>query len=208
MFRDRREAGRLIAAELTAYRGEKTVVLGILRGGVIVADEVALRLGANLDILLAQKLRTPGHSELAMGAVSEKGQVFLNQSVVNEIRIDPRYIQEEKERQMMEIKRRIGLYRRARPKIDLTGRTVVVIDDGVATGATTLAAIQAVTLEKPGKLVAAFPVGPEDTMEMLAEHADETVCLRTPPFFAAVGQFYVQFQQIEDEDVINVLERW
>ncbi len=204
-FRDRKEAGRLLADELSEYRGQKAVVLGIPRGGIIVAREIARALNAELDIVLAHKLRTPGHEELAMGSVAEDGKLFLNPEVVQELRIGDTYIQQEKVRQLAEIKRRTEMIRRARPKIPLAGRIVIVTDDGVATGATTQAALWAVRLEQPEKLIAAMPVGPEDTIRRLAEDVDEMLCLRAPPLFAAVGQFYQQFYPVGDEDVLKIL---
>jgi len=206
-FRDRAEAGALLAAELGQYRGDKAVVLGIPRGGMVVADELARALGAEVDIVLAHKLRTPGQAELAMGSVSEDGKLFLNMEVVQGLGIGEAYVQQEKERQMAEIARRTELFRQVRPKVDLAGRIVIVTDDGVATGATTQAALWAVRLEKPARLVAALPVGPEDTIARLAEDVDEMVCLRTPPFFSAVGQFYERFEPVDDEDVLKILKQ-
>ena len=205
-FRDRREAGIQLAAEIGAYRGKSAVVLGVPRGGMVVAAELARALNAELDIVLAHKLRTPGQAELAMGSVSEDGKLFLNLEIVQALNIGEDYIQQEKERQMAEIGRRTGLFRRVRPKVDLAGRIVIVTDDGVATGATTQAALWAVRLEKPARLVAAIPVGPEETIARLADDVDEMVCLRTPPFFSAVGQFYASFDPVDDEDVLALLE--
>lgn len=204
-FVDREEAGRLLADELSEYRGKKAIVLGIPRGGIIVAHEIARKLDAEVDIVLAHKLRTPGHEELAMGSVSEDGKLFLNRDVVGELGIGETYIQQEKAQQLTEIGRRTALFRGARPKIPLKGRIVIVTDDGVATGATTQAALWAVRLEQPEKLIAAVPVGPEDTIRILAKDVDEMLCLRTPPFFAAVGQFYQQFYPVDDEDVVKIL---
>lgn len=205
-FRDRKEAGRLLARHLGDYRGQKTVVLGIPRGGIIVAQELAHTLQADMDIVLAHKLRTPGHLELAMGSVSEDGKLFLNEEVVQELGIGQVYIQQEKARQLAEIRRRTEIFRRGRPGVPLAGRTVIVTDDGVATGATTQAALWAVKMEKPEKLIAAFPVGPEDTITRLAKDVDEMICLRTPPMFAAVGQFYIHFGPVEDEEVLEILK--
>lgn len=202
---DREEAGRLLAEELSEYRGRKAVVLGIPRGGIIVAREIAHALDAELDIVLTHKLRTPGHEELAMGSVTEDGKLFLNQKIVQELRIGDTYIQQEKTRQLAEIKRRTEMIRHIQPKIPLKGRIVIVTDDGVATGATTQAALWAVRTEQPEKLIAAMPVGPEETIRSLAEDVDEMLCLRTPPLFAAVGQFYRQFYQVEDEDMLEIL---
>lgn len=205
-FIDRREAGKLLAEELSSYRGQKAVVLGIPRGGIIVAQELALALEADMDIVLAHKLRTPGYTELAMGSVTEDGKLFLNEEVVRTLGVAEAYIQQEKARQMAEIRRRTELFRHGRPKVPLAGRTVVVTDDGVATGATTQAALWAVRLEKPEKLIVALPVGPEDTIKRLVEDVDEMICLRTPPLFAAVGQFYVRFEPVEDEEVLEILK--
>ncbi len=206
LFKDRQEAGELLARELAEFQGRRVVVLGIPRGGIIVARELARRLQADLDIVLAHKLRTPGQTELAMGSVSEDGRLFLNEEIVREMGIGEAYIQQEKARQMAEIRRRTDLFRRVSPKVPLAGRTVIITDDGVATGATTQAAFWAVRLEKPEKLIAALPVGPEDTISRLAEDVDEMICLRTPPFFAAVGQFYRRFEPVEDEEVLKILE--
>ncbi len=204
-FANREEAGKLLAVELGRYAAQKAVVLGVPRGGIVVAREIAAALNADLDIVLAHKLRTPGHEELAMGSVSEDGKVFLNQDVVGELGVDEAYIEQEKARQMAEIKRRIALFRQVRPKVQLKGRTVIITDDGVATGATTQAAFWAIRSEGPKKLIAAIPVGPAETISRLAGDVDEMLCLRTPPFFAAVGQFYQQFHAVEDEDVLQIL---
>jgi putative phosphoribosyl transferase len=205
-FRDRREAGRLLAAEMGAYRGRSAVVLGVPRGGMVVAAKLAQAIEAEMDIVLAHKLRTPGQAELALGSVSEDGKLFLNLDVIQTLNIGEDYIQEEKARQMDEIGRRTGLFRQVRQKVRLAGRTVIVTDDGVATGATTQAALWAVRLEKPARLVAAIPVGPEETIVRLADDVDEMVCLRTPPFFAAVGQFYASFDPVDDDDVLKLLK--
>jgi putative phosphoribosyl transferase len=205
-FADRREAGRLLAQQLSDYRSRKAVVLGIPRGGIIVAQELAHALEADMDIVLAHKLRTPGRAELAMGSVAEDGKLFLNEEVVSELGIDKTYVQQERARQMAEIKRRTELFRYSHPKVRLAGRIVIVTDDGVATGATTQAALRAVRLERPEKLIAALPVGPEDTIVRLSEDVDEMICLRAPPFFSAVGQFYVRFEPVEDEEVLAILK--
>lgn len=204
-FRDRQEAGQLLGRELNNLRGQKAVVLGIPRGGIIVARELARALEADLDIVLSHKLRTPGHPELAMGSVAEDGKLFLNEMVIRELGVDRAYIQQEKAQQLMEIARRSKLIRKIQPKVPLEGRLVIVTDDGVATGATTQAALWAVRGENPKKLIAAVPVGSEETIGRLAEDVDEIICLRAPPFFAAVGQFYTQFDPIEDEEVLKIL---
>ncbi len=205
-FRDRQEAGQLLAHELQEWRGQGAVALGIPRGGIVVARELAQALDAELDIVLSRKLRTPGHTELAMGSVAEDGKLFLNESVIREMRVERPYIQQERTRQLAEIARRRQLVREVRPKMPLEGKVVIVTDDGVATGATFQAALWAVRQEHPKTLIAAIPVGSEESVRMLARDADETICLRAPPFFAAVGQFYMRFSQVEDEDVLAILK--
>ena len=204
-FRDRQEAGQLLAQELKDLAGRNLVVLGIPRGGVVIAQELARVLDSELDIILARKLRTPGHEELAMGSVAEDGRAFLNQEVISELGINNASIEQEKKLQIAEIARRTRLFRQVRPRVPLKGRTVIVTDDGVATGATTQAAFWAVRHEGPQRLIAAIPVGSEHTIKRLAADVDEMLCLRTPPFFAAVGQFYLRFEPIEDEDVLEIL---
>jgi predicted phosphoribosyltransferase len=206
-FEDREEAGRLLSEALDEYRGKNAVVLGVPRGGVEVARELASGIDAELDVVLAHKLRTPGYGELAMGSVAEDGKLFLNQEIVGMMKVPEGYIQQEKDRQMEEIKRRARLFRGARPKIALNGRIVIVTDDGVATGATTQAALWAVRGEHPARLIAAIPVGSEETIRRLSTDVDEMLCLRCPPMFGAVGQFYRQFQAVEDEDVLSILKK-
>jgi len=204
-FRDRREAGTLLAGELQEYRGKKPVVLGIPRGGIAVAHAVAAALDGELDIVLAHKLRTPGQPELAMGSVAEDGQIFLNDEVVSSFGISGPAIQRERTQQLQELKRRTDMFRHARPKVPLAGRIVIITDDGVATGATTQAGIWAARMEKPQRLILAMPVGPDDTIGRLSQDVDEAVCLRSPAFFSAVGQFYIDFEPVSDGEVVRIL---
>ena len=206
LFRDRVQAGRLLGDALKDLRGQKAVVLGIPRGGIIVAREVAHVLDADLDIVLSRKLGTPGQEELAMGSLSEDGNIFLNDDVVKPLGITSQQIAQEKARQMAEISRRSQMFRKALPKTPLQGRVVVVTDDGLATGATMQAGLRAVRQEKPCTLVVAVPVASAEALERVSADADETICLRQPPNFFAVGQFYMRFYQIEDEDVLHILE--
>jgi putative phosphoribosyl transferase len=185
-FLDRAEAGHLLAIELNGLKGRNGVVLGIPRGGIIVAQELALRIDADLDIVLSRKLGTPGESELAMGSLSEDGSVFLNNDVVRTFGITHYDIEQEKARQMAEIQRRSQLIRSVLPKTHLKDRLVIVTDDGVATGATMQAS--------------------EEAIDRLAADADEIICLRQPAFFYAVGQFYTQFTQVDDQEVLQILE--
>jgi predicted phosphoribosyltransferase len=185
--------------------GRNLVVLGIPRGGGVVARELAKTLDAELDVVLAHKLRAPGHPELAMGSVAENGKIFLNERVITELGIGHHFIEQETTAQLTEIKRRARMMRRIRSRVTLKGKTVIVTDDGVATGATTQAALWAVRQEKPDLLVAAIPVGPEDVVRKLARDVDELVCLRAPRFFSAVGQFYLRFEAVDDADVLQIL---
>lgn len=205
-FKDRAQAGQLLAVEMNSLRGRNAVVLGIPRGGIIVARELARLLEADLDIVLSRKLGTPGQSELAMGALAEDGKIFLNQEVVQTLRITPQEIENEKARQMEEIRRRYQVIRNVLPRTPIEGRTVIVTDDGVATGATMQAALWTSRQERPRKLIAAIPVASGEALERLSADADEIICLRQPPFFYAVGQFYLQFRQVEDADLLQVLE--
>jgi putative phosphoribosyl transferase len=205
-FFDRVEAGYLLANEFNDLKSRNAVVLGIPRGGIIVAQELAHRLEADLDIVLSRKLGTPGESELAMGSLSEDGSVFLNNEVVRMFGVTQSDIEREKDHQMAEIQRRSHLIRGILPRTSLKDRLVIVTDDGVATGATMQAALWAVYQEKPRRLTAAIPVASEEAVNKLAADVDEIVCLRQPAFFYAVGQFYSRFTQVEDEEVLKILK--
>ncbi|MFQ6034558.1 MAG: phosphoribosyltransferase [Sedimentisphaerales bacterium] len=205
-FSGRIEAGRLLAGQLSEFRSQKPAVLGIPRGGIIIAQQIADVLEADLDIILSHKLGAPGNPELAIGAVCEDGKLFIDQRISSYVGADGDYIEQEKARQLQQIARRIERYREVLPKLPLQAKVVIITDDGVATGATMQAALWAVRQERPQKLVAALPVGPEDTLKKLAEDADETICLQAPPFFSALSQFYSQFAQVEDEELLEILE--
>ena len=182
------------------------VVLGVPRGGIVVAREIAHALQADLDMVLAHKLGAPGNPELAIGAVCEDGKLFLDEEISSYMGVDDDYIKREKSRQLQEIARRVKRYRSVLPKIPLAGRVAIVTDDGVATGATMQAALWAVRQENPKKIVAALPVGPQETLEKLSRDADETICLQAPPFFSAISQFYSYFNQVEDEELLEILQ--
>jgi len=205
-FHDRAEAGRLLGRELEARGLRNAVVLGIPRGGVVVGREVAHAINAELDIVIARKLGAPGNPELAIGAISEDGRLFVDERLASQVGADSAYIEEEKARQLREIARRAESYRKVRPKVNLRGRPAIVTDDGVATGATAQAALRAVRQEQPEVLILALPVGPPETLQRLARDADEVFCLRAPAFFAAVGQFYTAFDQTQDEELVQILQ--
>jgi len=204
-FRDRVEAGRLLGAQLAGRGLRNPVVLGIPRGGVVVGREVARAVGGALDIVLARKLGSPGNPELAIGAISEDGRLYLDERLASQVGADSAYVEEEKEQQLRGIARRAASYRSVRPKVTVRGRPTIVTDDGVATGATAQAALRAVRQEQPDALILALPVGPPETLRRLARDADEVLCLRGPAFFAAVGQFYVRFDQTEDAELLAIL---
>jgi putative phosphoribosyl transferase len=205
-FSNRVEAGGLLARELDFLRGQNVVVLGIPRGGIIPARELALALKGHLDVILSHKLRTPGQPEVAMGAVAEGAITFVDPEIVRLLGISVNQIEEEKAFQSAELKRRSEQIRRVLPREPLNSRTVIITDDGVATGSTTLTAIRAARFEGPAKLILALPVGPEDAVRQLAEEADETLCLRLPPDFRGVGQFYRNFEQVSDQEMLEILK--
>lgn len=204
-FTDRIEAGSLLGKALSAFKEKNPLVLGIPRGGIIIGSQIARSLNAELDILLSRKLGAPGNPELAIGAVSEGGSVFLDEGVAGAVGADELYIQKEKERQLSEIKRRIERFRAIRPKVSLEGRVVIVTDDGAATGATMQASLWAGRKEKPERLIAALPVAPREAVEKLGDSADEVIALKVPAYFGALSQFYLNFEQTSDEEVMDIL---
>ncbi len=205
-FVDRREAGRALARELAAYRGRGDVlVFGLARGGVPVAWEIAAALGAPLDVFLVRKLGVPQWSELAMGALASGGGVVMNEDVVASLHITDEQVREVIDSETAELLRREHAYRGGRPIADLRDRIVILVDDGIATGASMLAAVRAIRAAGPKSIVVAVPVGPESTCGELAQEADDVVCATMPPGFEAVGQVYDDFHQISDDEVRELL---
>lgn len=208
MFSDRKDAGRQLAAALKDLHLEVPVVLAIPRGGVPVGFEVARALDAPLDIIVARKLGAPGQHELGLGAIvdGDHPQSVLNEEIIQELGVSPEYIKTEIEHELKEIRRRQEVYRKGRAPVDVAGRTVILIDDGIATGGSIRAALRGLRRLGPKKVVLAVPVAPSDTIESLRPEADQIVCLDTPEFFFAIGEFYEDFSQTGDEEVIELLE--
>lgn len=205
IFADRRDAGRRLAAALSHLRDRRVCVLAVPRGGVVVGREVADAFQVPLEVIVPRKLRAPTNPELAIGAVAEGGAAFVDEEFVPTV--GARYLEQEIDAQLVEIARRVQAYRGSRPLPDLGGRCAIVVDDGIATGATMIAALRAARGLRPAHLVAAVPVAPPDGLVRLAQEADEVVCLAAPPVFHAVGQFYADFTQVEDREVIALLKR-
>ena len=209
IFRDREQAGRRLAEALVRFKGSDPVVLALPRGGVPVAFEIARSLEAPLDLVLVRKIGAPFQPELAVAAVvdGEKMEITVNEDLVEALGLPEGYLREQAARQVEEIERRRGLYLRGRDRVGVEGKTAVIVDDGIATGATMRAALRAVRRRKPARLVLAVPVAPPDTVAALRREADEVVCLSTPSYFGAIGQFYADFRQVGDDEVRELLER-
>ena len=210
MFKDREEAGRLLAERLAGYRGVPAcLVLALPRGGVAVAYPIGRALGLPLDVFITRKLGAPGDPEYAIGAVAETGGIYLNpraREVLDLYHVSDDYLEHAVHVQQQEIARRQTLYRFGRPVPILRGRTILLIDDGIATGATFLASVQALKTCGLHRLVAAIPVGPIDILATVARHVDELVVLEQPEWFCAVGNHYVDFTQVDDHDVLRYLQ--
>ncbi len=210
-FRDRRHAGAVLGEQVWRHvpRDAGTpLVLGIPRGGVVVAGEVARRLGAELDLVVPRKLRAPHNPELAVGAVAEDGSVYVDERVASALGVSADYLQREAAEQLEEIRRRLRTYRADRPAPQLAGRTVVVVDDGIATGSTMIAAVRSAQRRGAARVVVAVPVAPPDAVRRLQAEGCQVVCVREDPLFVAVGQFYEDFTQVSDEEVRAVLQEF
>jgi predicted phosphoribosyltransferase len=204
-FKNREEAAKKLAKELIKFRGKNPVVLAIPRGGVVIAYEVAKTLNAPLDLIIPRKIGAPGNPELAIGAVIEDGTTVLNHGLISALGISKDYIESVKQEQIQEIKRRSKTYCGDAAPHELKKKTVIIVDDGIATGATMKAAIHSIRKKEPSSIVVATPVAPPDTLEELRKEVDELICLVAYEPFYAIGQFYDNFDQVSDEEVIKLL---
>ena len=205
MFHNREEAAQQLARKLMTRKLHHPLVLAIPRGGVVVGATLARDLGAELDVVLSRKLRAPGQPELALGAIHEDGQVYLHHFAEEDLDLPPGYLAEEREFQLGLIARRKKLFRAARPKAKIAARSVIVTDDGIATGSTMIAALETIRAQKPKEVIVAVPVAPPERLHEVREHCDDVVCLLTPRSFWAIGQFYEDFSQVGDDEVITLL---
>jgi putative phosphoribosyl transferase len=208
-FMDRGEAGRRLADKLVHLKDWQPVVLALPRGGVAVGFEIARALDAPLDIVLVRKIGVPWEPELALGAVTDGAshETFIDRDLATSLAVPDSYIKEETARQLQEIERRRKSYCKGRPAREVAGHTAIVVDDGIATGATMRVALQAVRRRGPARLVLAVPVAPPDTLAAMREEVDEAVCLETPSGFGAIGYYYRDFHQMSDREVTELLAR-
>jgi len=206
-FADRRSAGRLLATRLPEFAGRDVIVLGLPRGGIPVAYEIAATLRAPLDLFSVRKLGVPGHEELAMGAIASDGANALNYDVIGALGISREEVQRVVERESLELERREAAYRGDRRRPDVSGKVVILVDDGLATGASMLVAAQALRERNPARIVVAVPIGPPETCAMLRNYADDVICYATPRRFGGVGAWYDDFSQVTDDEVRELLHR-
>ncbi|SDY31100.1 phosphoribosyltransferase [Nitrosomonas sp. Nm58] len=206
MFRDRKEAAILLAKQLNLYHDQHPLVLAIPRGAVPMAKIISDMLNGDMDVVLVRKLRAPDNPEFAIGSIDETGWTYLAE-YAHQVVDDPRYIEIEKATQLEVMRERRNSYTPIRPPMDPQGRIVIIVDDGLATGSTMIAALHAVRAKHPQKLICAVPVAPAETLAKVAPYADEMVCLDTPKLFYSVGQFYQSFPQVSDEEVIRLLKK-
>ncbi|MBI5561885.1 MAG: phosphoribosyltransferase [Deltaproteobacteria bacterium] len=206
-FADRKDAGRFLAGKLAAFAGKDPVVEGLARGGVVVAAEIARGLRCGMDVIIAGKLRAPDNPELAIGAIAEDGTVYLNNNVIKGLGVSREYLESEKAGRLEAVRAKLALYRKVKEKTPIRGKTVIIVDDGLATGSTMIAAVQAAHASGAKEIVAAVPGGPLDTVNRLRSMPEitEVVCPVVPELFFAVSQLYLDFRQTEDDEVAAIL---
>ena len=207
LFRDRLDAGRKLAELLTDFKGERCAVIAIPRGGVAIGYVVASELDAPLEVTVPRKIGAPGDPELAVGAVAEDGTIYVEESVAKTLGVRDEWIRMEAERELEEVKRRIAVYREGRPLPDLREYVVIIVDDGIATGATMIATARFLRKMGPRKVVIAVPVAPPEILPKLSSEADDVRCVATPSPFFAIGQFYRDFSQLSDSEVLEYLSK-
>lgn len=206
LFKDRRDAGRQLVPKLEKYKGHKDViVMGLARGGMVTAAEVAEGLDVPLNVVVVRKIGAPGNEELAVGAIAEHGEGIFNENLIDVLGVSREYLKREVERQREILKDRLELYRGKSPAPELKGKIVILVDDGIATGASIRVAIKSMREAKVKKIVLAVPVAAPDSLHKISQEVDETVCLYSPAFFEAVGEFYREFDQTSDDEVIRLL---
>lgn len=205
LFLNREQAGSLLAQKLSSYKGEETLVLAIPRGGVPVARVISDKLGVKLDVVITKKIGAPGQKELAIGAVGS-GERVLDTRLIRRLGVEEKYIEEETKAKQREIKEKEARFRKGRKKLEVRGKTVILVDDGIATGATVGVAVKYLKTAGVKKVILAVPVAPKETIERFKKLVDELVVLEVPFDFRAVGQFYQNFPQITDEEVIQLLQ--
>jgi predicted phosphoribosyltransferase len=204
-FRDRKEAGERLAKDLVGMKLQDPIVLAIPRGGVVVGVELARALGAELDVVVSRKLRVPYQTELAFGALGEDGTLVLDHHLIEKVGLSSTQIQQEQDYQREQIRQRVARFRGDKPAVELANRSVIVTDDGIATGSTMLAALKTLRTNEPLELIVAVPVAPKHQLELIARHCDRIVCLYSPEDFMAVGQFYESFEPVEDQQVEQLM---
>ncbi len=206
-FADRIDAGKRLASALANFAGKNAIVLAIPRGGVVVGYEIAKALNSPLDVIIPRKIGAPGNPELAIGAMTEDGTIILEDALIRYMGVPVDYIKEESELQKREIERRLKFYRQNEPYPNLRGHDVIIVDDGIATGSTMKAALASVKNRGAKTVTVAVPVAPPSTIKELKKQADRVVCLNTPEYFQAIGQYYTDFTQTPDEEVIQLLKQ-
>jgi putative phosphoribosyl transferase len=206
VFRDRQEAGQLLAERLSRYREEKPIVLALPRGGVVVGYEIAHALGAPLDVVVARKLGTPGQPELALGAIAPGGVYVLNEDIIGWLDISEDEVEKIAYQEAREMERRMRHFRGDKPELALEGKTAILVDDGIATGMTVRAAIEYLSQQEPGYLVLAVPVCAAETTEAIRSEVDDLVCIKAPPELLAIGYWYEDFEQVSVEEAMDLLE--
>ena len=208
IFKNRQDAGQKLAQKLNKFKSQKdTIILALPRGGVVTAFEIAKELNLHLDLVVPRKIGAPDNEEYAIGAITETGEGIFNQEAIDSLRVSKEYLDKKVAEEKKEAQRRLKTYRQDRPSLNLANKTVIIVDDGIATGLTMRAAIKSVREKKAQKVVVAVPVSAKDSLKIIADEVDQVICLDAPLFFGAVGAFYQDFGQTTDEEVIDLMKK-